>query len=473
MHIERLYTGCLAEAAYYIESAGVAAVIDPMREAQAYIDLAARRGARITEVLETHFHADFVSGHIDLARDCGARIVFGPGANPAYPAHIARDGEIIKLGEVSIEVLHTPGHTPESCCFLVRDEQGRIDSLFSGDTLFIGDVGRPDLAVSPEGKVEDMAGQLYDSLQRKILGLPDEVVIRPGHGAGSACGKSLSSKPEDTLGSQKTLNYALRAASREEFIAKVIDGIPPPPAYFPMNARLNREGYPPLDRILAEGRRPLSASEFASLSPSSLVLDVRTAPEFLAGSVPGAVFCGLDGHFATWAAEIAAALDLPILIIAPAGREAEAVSRLARVGFTRIGGILQDGLKAWSEAKRPIETSPSLKPEDFAMIFEESSPRILDVRRPGEYASSHLRGAGHLSLSQICAAAGRIELPDAPIHLHCQSGYRSVIALSLLRRAGHKNLINLEGGFLGLRRCGLALEKNENASTCGAKTCGG
>jgi len=458
MQIEQIYTGCLAQGAYYIESDGEAAVIDPLREVEPYLGRAARDGARIKYVLETHFHADFVSGHTELAARTGAEIVFGPGAKPAFPAHIASDNEWLNLGKVRLRVLHTPGHTMESCCFLLYDETGHPKALFSGDTLFIGDVGRPDLAQKINATLtqEKLAGHLYDSLRQKIMVLPDDIVVYPAHGAGSACGKKMSRETTDTLGHQKQTNYALRPdMDRETFIREVLDGLVKPPAYFPLNVLLNIRGAANMDTVLQRGRHALSPDEFEALAEETgaLILDTRTAAAFKAGFIPGAVFIGLDGPFATWAGTLIPDINQPILLVADPGKEEEAMARLARVGYDQCIGYLQGGFTAWAAAGKETEHIDSVTPGELARLLHIHSLQLLDVRKQSEYNSEHLAGVANMPLDFINELHCPINKETA-CYIYCAGGYRSVIFNSILRARGYTRLIDISGGFKALKDSG-------------------
>ncbi len=404
MKVEQIYTGCLAQGAYYIESAGEAAVIDPLREIGSYLQKADKSGARIKYVLETHFHADFVSGHLELANKTGATIVYGPGANTRFAAHIASDGEEFKVGNLTIRALHTPGHTLESTCYLLLDEQGNEYALFTGDTLFIGDVGRPDLAQKADSiSQEDLAGMLYDSLKNKIKPLPDQVIIYPAHGAGSACGKNMSKETFDSLGHQKLVNYALRAENKTQFIQEVTAGLAPPPAYFPQNVALNQQGSPDLSQVLQRGLAPLTPGDFERLAEQqhALVLDVRTDADFANGHLPGSVNISLSGQFAPWVGALIADLKQPILLVTTAGKEEEAVTRLARVGYDNTLGYLQGGVQAWTEAGKETDSVERISATAFAELYAGKQARVLDVRREGEFAGGHVETAENLPLEAI------------------------------------------------------------------------
>lgn len=453
MKVEQLYTGCLAEAAYYIESNGEAAIIDPLRETEPYLELQERNGSHIKYVFETHFHADFVSGHIDLAKKTGAEIVYGPTAQTDFDAHIAADGEEFRIGNITIIALHTPGHTPESTTYLLRDEQGKDYCIFTGDTLFIGDVGRPDLAIKSDLTQNDLAGILYDSLHNKIMPLADDVIVYPAHGAGSACGKNMSKETFATLGNQKLNNYALRVQTKEDFIREVTTGLTTPPQYFPKNAMLNKQGYDSIDSVMERGAKALSAEEFEVAAEQAVILDVRHEKEFVQGFVPGSLFIGLDGQFAVWAGTLIENLQQPIVLVAPVGREREAVKRLARVGYDNVVGYLDGGFDAWKDSEKEVQTLESISANEFAERFTADTTFTVDVRRNGEYESEHIEGAENSPLDYINSSF--IVLPsDKPVYLHCAGGYRSVIAASILLQKGHTNLINVEGGFSAIKSNG-------------------
>lgn len=456
MNVEQTYTGCLAEAAYYIESNGEAAIIDPLRETKPYIDRAKADGATIKYVFETHFHADFVSGHLDLAAKTGATIVFGPTAQPGYSAYIANDNEEFQVGNITIRVLHTPGHTMESSTFLLLDEHGKETAIFTGDTLFIGDVGRPDLAVKTDLSREDLAGYLYDSLHNKIMTLPDEVIVYPGHGAGSACGKNMSKETTDTLGNQKRFNYALRAQSKEAFVNEVTAGLMPPPQYFPKNAMLNKMGYGSLDAVLKQGTQALSPAAFeaAANEVAALILDVRGAQEFAKGFIPNSINIGLEGQFAGWVGTLVPDLKQPILLVAPEGKEEEAVLRLARVGYDNCIGYIQGGFSAWQADGRDIDTIESISADTFADIFL-TTPNlpVFDVRRASEYGAEHVVGIENLPLDYLNENMARINR-DTTYYIHCAGGYRSMVAISILKARGFTRLIDVAGGFAAIKKTG-------------------
>ena len=456
MKVDQIYTGCLAEAAYYIESEGEAAIIDPLRETKPYLDRAAADGATIKYVFETHFHADFVSGHLDLAAKTGATIVFGPTAQPGYQAHVASDGEEFRVGQLTIRVLHTPGHTMESATYLLIDETGKETAIFTGDTLFIGDVGRPDLAVKSDLSREDLAGYLYDSLHTKIMTLPDDVIVYPGHGAGSACGKNMSRETFDTLGNQKRFNYALRTRSKEEFIQEVTTGLTPPPQYFPKNAVLNKLGYGSVDAVIRQGKQALTPAAFeaAASEEQALILDVRQAQAFAKGFIPNAVNIGLEGQFAGWVGTLIPDLKQPILLVAPEGKEEEAIVRLARVGYDNCIGYLNGGFAAWQAAGRDIDTIPSTSADAFAELFHQHpNLSVLDVRRKSEYDSEHVVGVQNLPLDYLNENMASINR-DKTYYVHCAGGYRSMVAISILRARGFDNLIDITGGFAAIKQTG-------------------
>lgn len=452
MKIEQIYTDCLAEAAYYIESEGEAAIIDPLREVAPYIEMAKERGTQIKYIFESHFHADFVSGHLDLAKETGASIIFGPTAQPAYDAHIAEDGEEFKLGKVTIKLLHTPGHTMESSCFLLLDENQKPHGIFTGDTLFIGDVGRPDLAVSSDTSKEDLAGYLYESLRRKILPLPDETIVYPGHGQGSACGKNMSAEKTDTLGHQKAVNYALRTdMSKEEFVKEVIDGILPPPQYFPKNAQLNKGGYTSFEEVLAQGLTALDVEAFTqSQSNGVLVIDTRSKEEFAQAHIPGSYFIGLDGSFASWVGTLIPNLKQPLAIVANEGKEEEVVTRLARVGYDNCTGYLKGGMNMWTTAGKPTHQQKTISAIEFANLASDMQLKVIDVRRPSEFLSEHLIGAESFPLDYIFDHLEELD-KDENYFLHCKSGYRSMIANSILQAQGFENITDVAGGFQAIK----------------------
>ena len=456
MKVEQLYTGCLAEAAYYIESDGEAVIIDPLRETGPYLERAERDGARIKYVLETHFHADFVSGHLDLAKKTGATIVYGPTAQPNFDAHIAKDNEVLKIGKVSIVVLHTPGHTMESSTFLLRDENGKDYAVFTGDTLFIGDVGRPDLAVKSDLSREDLAGLLFDSLRNKIMPLADEVIVYPGHGAGSACGKKMAKETESTIGQQKVFNYALRAdMTRAEFVREVTEGLVEPPQYFPKNAVLNKMGYESVESVMERGLTPLTPKAFMAAAEASeaLILDTRSEKSFVYGFIPGSVSIGLDGQFASWVGTLIPDLKQPILLVADKGREQEAIMRLARVGYDNTMGYLDGGFEAWVSAGNDVETIDTIDAEAFAARYAQKQNPVIDVRRHSEYDTEHVVGAINVPLDFLNRELAQIPR-DKTCLVYCAGGYRSVIAISILKARGFDNLVNVAGGFKAIKESG-------------------
>lgn len=454
MKIEQIYTGCLAQGAYYIQSEGEAAIIDPLREVAPYIKKATEDGVKIKYVFETHFHADFVSGHVTLAEKTGAPIVYGPNANPTFEAHIATDGEEFKIGNITIKILHTPGHTMESTTYLLRDAEGKDHAIFTGDTLFLGDVGRPDLAQKADDITqEDLAGMLYDSLRTKIMPLADDVTVYPAHGAGSACGKNMMKETVDTLGNQKSMNYALRAdMTKDEFIKEVTDGLLPPPAYFPLNVKMNREGYESIDDVLETGAKPLSPEAFETVAETgALVLDVRKPQEFAQAHIPNSIFIGLDGSFAPWVGELIVDVQQPIILIAPEGRETEAVTRLARVGFDNTLGYLNGGITAWQTAGKEIDSVESIPPTDLEAKYEAVQNEIFDVRKVSEYGSEHIESAKNTPLSTLNQHLA--EFPkDKTFYVYCAGGYRSMIAASILKARGFHNLVDIQGGFGAIKK---------------------
>lgn len=467
MKVEQIYTGCLAEAAYYIESNGEAVIIDPLRETTPYVERANADGAQIKYVLETHFHADFVSGHLDLAKKTGATIVFGPTAQPAFDAHIAKDGEILQIGDVQIKVLHTPGHTMESTTYLLFDEQGNENAIFTGDTLFIGDVGRPDLAVKSDLTREDLAGHLFDSLRNKIMPLGDDVKVFPGHGAGSACGKKMAKETESTLGIQKATNYALRAdMTRTEFIKEVTEGLVDPPQYFPKNAVMNKMGYESIDEVLKKGVTALNPREFETVAETeeALIIDTRNEAEFVKGFIPNSIFIGLDGSFASWVGTLIVDLKQPILFVAPEGREEEVVTRLARVGYDNTLGYLEGGIQSWVKAGKEVDILEEVNATELADLVKNSNIKVLDVRRASEYGAQHVRGFENFPLDFINKNMSTVDY-NQKYYLHCESGYRSVVAASILRSRGFENLVNVAGGFKAILKTDLPLTTFVEQST--------
>jgi len=458
MKIEQIYTGCLAQGAYYIESAGEAIVIDPLREVESYIAKAEKDGAKIKYVFETHFHADFVSGHLDLAKKTGATIVFGPTAQPGFEAHIAKDNEIFKVGDITFKVLHTPGHTMESTCFLLYDEKGVEKALFTGDTLFIGDVGRPDLAQKAATMTqEQLAETLFDSLRNKIMPLPDDIMVYPAHGAGSACGKNMSKETMDTLGNQKLTNYALRAnMTREEFVKEVTDGLMPPPAYFPMNVGMNKLGYDSIDDVLKRGTQALSPRAFdaAANETDALLLDTREAESFSQGFVPNSINIGIDGNFAPWVGALIPDVKQQILLITDPGREEEVVTRLARVGYDHCLGFLEGGFEAWKKAGMEVDHIERVSVEKLAETLQKQPETALfDVRKYSEFGSEHVLQANNAPLDTINESM--LQIPkEGPVYIHCAAGYRSMIFTSILRARGYENLIDVRGGFKAIKDSG-------------------
>jgi glyoxylase-like metal-dependent hydrolase (beta-lactamase superfamily II)/rhodanese-related sulfurtransferase len=458
MTVEQIYTGCLAQGAYYIESDGEAVVIDPLREVQPYIQKADNNEAKIKYVLETHFHADFVSGHLDLSKKTGAPIVFGPNAKPSFDAHIAKDGEELKVGKATIRVIHTPGHTMESTCYLLIDEKGKEIGLFSGDTLFIGDVGRPDLAqkVKADLTQEMLAGYLYDSLRTKIMPLADDIVVYPAHGAGSACGKNMSKETTDTLGNQKKTNYALRAnMTKEEFIKEVTTGLVAPPAYFPLNVMLNIQGYESIDKVLERGQHSLSpdAFETAANETSALILDTRDPQTFAKGFVPNSINIGIDGSFAPWVGAMIPDIRQEILLVTDEGRENEVITRLARVGYDFTIGYLKGGFEAWKNAGKEVDQIKSIDVQELAAKMEKGPVHVLDVRKNSEYLSEHLLDAENLPLDVINDSMSHIN-KNKTYYVHCAGGYRSMIFNSILRARGFDNLVDVKGGFKEIKESG-------------------
>ncbi|MFP5471774.1 MAG: MBL fold metallo-hydrolase [Bacteroidia bacterium] len=457
MKIEQIYTGCLAQGAYYIESKGEVAIIDPLREVQPYIDMASKNNAKIKYVFETHYHADFVSGHVDLSKKTGAPIVYGPVlVQPGFKAHIAKDGEKFKVGEITITTIHTPGHTMESTCYLLTDENGKDKAIFTGDTLFIGDVGRPDLAqkIASDLTQEKLAGHLFDSLRNKLMPLNDDIIVYPAHGAGSACGKNMSKETFDTLGNQKKNNYALRAdMTKEEFIKEVTEGLTPPPAYFPENVMMNIKGYESIDKVLARGHQALApeAFETAANETGAIMLDVRDPQEFAKGFVPNSINIGLNGQFAPWVGALITDLKQEILIIAPEGREEETVTRLARVGYDHCIGYLKGGFGAWKASGKEINTIESISAEELASRMIKGKLNVLDVRKNSEYESEHIVDVQNLPLDFINQNMSEID-KNTEYHIHCAAGYRSMIFTSILKSRGFDKVIDVAGGFNAIKK---------------------
>lgn len=451
MKIEQIYTGCLAQGAYYIESNGEVAIIDPLREVQPYIDMADNNNAKIKYIFETHFHADFVSGHVTLSKKTGAPIIYGPNAAPDFDCIVATDGQEFKLGNVTIKVLHTPGHTMESTTYLLLDENGKEHAIFSGDTLFLGDVGRPDLAQKAASMTqEQLAETLYDSLRTKIMTLPDDVIVYPGHGAGSACGKNMSKETVGSIGHEKANNYALRAdMTKEEFVKEVTDGLTPPPKYFPLNVMLNKQGYEDIDEVLDRGQSGLSpdAFETAANETGAIVLDVRHQTEFVKGFVPRSIFIGIDGGFAPWVGALIADVKQPILLITPEGRLEETITRLSRVGFDNILGYLEGGFEAWKNAGKEVDSIETISAADLAKLQDA---RVVDVRKPSEYISEHVIDAVNAPLDFLNNHLTDFD-PNQTNYVHCAGGYRSVIAESILKSRGIHNIVDVLGGFKAIK----------------------
>jgi len=460
MIIEQIYTGCLSQGSYYIESQGESAIIDPLRETGPYIEKATKNNSQIKYVFETHFHADFVSGHISLAKETGATIVYGPKAETGFDALIAKDQQEFKIGDITLTVLHTPGHTMESTTYLLRDSSNKDVAIFSGDTLFLGDVGRPDLA-QKSGKItqDDLAGILFESLRTKIMPLADDVLVYPAHGSGSACGKNLSKETVGTLGEQKKTNYALRAdMTKKEFISEVTDGLLPPPQYFPLNVKMNKDGYKDIDKVLKTGTTALDADSFEKLANQNraIILDVRHQDDFAKEHIPQSIFIGLDGGFAPWAGTMIGDITLPILLITPNGREEETVTRLARVGFDNTLGYLKGGLKVWKKDKRVTDSINCIGAEKFFELDKNGGLDIFDLRKQGEYASEHIPFSQNIPLDVINQNMNL--LPKvSPFYIHCAGGYRSMIAASILKSRGIHNFIDVKGGLGAIKKTGIAL----------------
>lgn len=459
MKIEQIYTGCLAQGAYYIESNGEVAIIDPLREVQPYIDRANKDKGKIKYIFETHFHADFVSGHVTLAEKTGAPIIYGPTAKPSFPVHVAKDGEVFQLGEITITVLHTPGHTLESSCFLLKDKDGKDYALFSGDTLFLGDVGRPDLAQKVSNMTkEELAGILFDSLRTKVMTLADDVIVYPAHGAGSACGKNLSKETVGTIGEQKQVNYALRAnMTKKEFIQEVTDGLLPPPLYFPLNAKLNKEGYENVEDIIRDAvAYDAETFEMVANEIDTVILDVRHQDDYAKGHIPKSIFIGIDGDFAPWVGALIPDIKQPILLITPLGREEESILRLARVGYDNTLGYLKGGFDTWKNEGLEYDTVSSVSAGMLEEVLEEAAEEnqkvpIFDVRKDGEYAAEHITDVPSTPLDTINDHLA--EYPkEEEFYLHCAGGYRSMIAASILKARGYHNVINVAGGFNAIKK---------------------
>ncbi len=457
MTVEQIYTGCLAEAAYYIESNGEAVIIDPLREVQPYIDRAAKDNAKIKYVFETHFHADFVSGHVDLAAKTGAQIVFGPTTmETGFDALIGEDGQEFKVGDVTIRLIHTPGHTMESSCFLLIDEDGKEHGIFTGDTLFIGDVGRPDLAqkVIADLTQDKLAAHLYDSLRNKIMPLSDDLIVYPAHGAGSACGKNMSSETTDTLGNQKKTNYALRPdMTKEEFVEAVLEGLTPPPGYFPQNVLMNIQGYEKFDEVMKKGKKTLTPEEFELVANETrpIILDTRDAQSFSKGFIPNSINIGIDGSFASWVGTLVKDVKQEILLITAPGREEEVITRLSRVGFDNTLGYLKGGFDAWKEAGKEVDTIESIPVSELVEKMKSEEVNILDVRRASEFNSEHVKGAVNVPLDYINQNMSEVD-KNKTWYVNCRSGYRSMVFASLLRARGYYNLIDIKGGFVDMKK---------------------
>jgi glyoxylase-like metal-dependent hydrolase (beta-lactamase superfamily II)/rhodanese-related sulfurtransferase len=463
MHIEQMYTNCLAEAAYYIESDGEAVIIDPIRETEPYIAKAKERGVKIKYVLETHFHADFVSGHIDLARQTGAEIVYGPGAETSYKVHNAKDGEEIVVGKLKIKVLHTPGHTPESTSYLLFDENGKEHAVFTGDTLFVGDVGRPDLLDGKMSK-EELAGMMYDSLNNKIKTLPDDVIVYPAHGPGSACGKNIGKETWSTIGQQKKTNYALQDMSKDEFINVLTSGLAAPPQYFFKDAMINKQGYDDIAEVMKRNLKPLSLDEFKKeTAAGALILDTRIPDNFEKGFIKGSINIGLNGTFAVWVGTLID-INQPLVIVADAGKEEESVMRLARVGYENIRGFLKDGIEAWKVTGDPLDTVSSVTPEQFAQKVNANEGKVLDVRKRGEFESGHVKDATLITLSDIEKNVDSLDRNET-YYVHCAGGYRSMIAASIMKSHGFDKLYNVYGGFGKIKETNVPVEVSEQVAS--------
>jgi hydroxyacylglutathione hydrolase len=458
MKLEQIYTGCIAHAAYYLENNGEAAIFDPLREVQPYIDRAKKDNAKIKYVFETHFHADFVSGHLDLMKHTGAEIVFGPTAKPSYKATIAEDNQIFKVGNYSVKVIHTPGHTMESTTYLLIDENGKEHGIISGDTLFIGDVGRPDLAqhVIADLTEEKLAGHLFESLRNKIMPLSDDLIVYPNHGAGSACGKNMSKETTDTLGHQKQVNYALNPKlTKEQFIKEILTGLVPPPGYFPQNVLLNIKGYESIDTVMKKGTKALSVNEFeaAANETQAIIIDTRNSQLFNKDFIPNSINISIDGSFATWVGTLIPSVQQEILIVADAGREEEVISRLARVGYDNALGYLKGGIQTWIDAGKEVDTIKSISALELAELKEKNLINILDVRKVSEYNSEHVEDAINAPLDVINNSMTKID-KNKTYYVHCASGYRSMVFTSILQARGYRNLIDVAGGFNAIKATG-------------------
>jgi hydroxyacylglutathione hydrolase len=458
MKVEQIYTGCLAQGAYYLESEGEAAVIDPLREVEPYIQKAERNHAKIKYVFETHFHADFVSGHLDLSKKTGAPIIYGPTAKPGFEATVAQDGQEFKLGKATIKVIHTPGHTMESTCYLLKDENGKEIGLFSGDTLFIGDVGRPDLAqkVVADLTQEKLAAHLYDSLRNKVMPLADDIIVYPAHGAGSACGKNMSKETTDTLGHQKATNYALRSGlSKEDFIKEVLTGLMPPPKYFPLNVLMNIQGYDSIDKVLERGLHAMSpeAFEVAANETGAVVLDTREPQTFAKGFIPNSINIGVDGQFAPWVGALIPDIKQEILIVCEPGREEEVITRLSRVGYDHTIGFIQGGFDAWKNAGKEVDHITSISADELATFMSKEKLNIVDVRKNSEFGSEHVIDAENMPLDNVNDSMAQLD-KNKTYYVHCAGGYRSMIFASILKARGYDKLIDVKGGFKALKDSG-------------------
>jgi glyoxylase-like metal-dependent hydrolase (beta-lactamase superfamily II)/rhodanese-related sulfurtransferase len=448
MFVQQIYTGCLSEAAYFVESNGEAIIIDPIRDTDAYLELAKEHNSKIKYIFETHFHADFISGHLDLSKKTGAPIVYGPNTEANFSFHLAKDGEIFNIGNITLEAIHTPGHTLESTCYLLRDENGKPYCLFTGDTLFVGDVGRPDLSSGNLSK-EELAGIMYDTIQKKILPLPDDVIVYPAHGAGSSCGKNLGNETQSTIGQQKESNYALKPQTKEEFIKAVTDDLNEAPVYFSINAKMNKEGYDNMDELKSKSLVALTVNQFKEkIDKGRVVLDTRNPEEFTNGFVPGSISIGLDGRFAEWAGSLLSFKD-PIIVVTEKGKEEETIVRLARVGIDNVEGFLEGGFEAWKAAGEKTDIIIDVEADELAMDLPfDDNLLVLDVRKPNEFNEGHVKGAMNLPLSEMTDVAQIAALEENQnIYVHCAGGYRSVIAASLLKRQGYHNLRNVLGGY--------------------------
>lgn len=466
MKIEQIYTGCLAQGAYYIESNGEVAIIDPLREVQSYIKKAEKDNGTIKYIFETHFHADFVSGHVTLAEKTAATIVYGPTAKTSYKAHIATDGEVFKVGNITITALHTPGHTMESTSYLLKDEKGKDHAIFSGDTLFLGDVGRPDLAQKGTLTIDDLAGLLYDSLRTKIMTLQDDVIVYPAHGAGSACGKNLSKETVGTIGDQKKTNYALRAdMTKEEFVNEVTDGLLPPPAYFPLNVKMNKEGYQSIDEVIKNGAIALSVSDFEKVANTTdaIIIDVRHQFDFIKGFIPQSIFIGLGGTFAPWVGALIKDVTQPILLVTPVGEEEATITRLSRVGFDNVLGYLDGSFNVWEASGKEVDTLRSVSANTLEEAIN-SEAKVFDARKPGEYENEHIIDVPSTPLDFLNDHIE--EFPkEENFYIHCAGGYRSVIASSILKARGYHNVIDVAGGYKAIKETNISRTANVCPST--------